>query len=85
MEFESAAASEGVEASAASAAAAAERVEAAREYELEVASLKRVAAAAMRLCLGVQRVHALIVLPPLVGISQHLLIKAPTAVLMRLK
>lgn len=84
MEFESAAASERVEASAASTAAA-ERVEAAREYELEVASLKRVAAAAMRLRLGVQRVHALIVLPPLVGISQHLLIKAPAAVLMRLK
>ena len=72
MELEATAAAKRVKASAPAAAAAAERVEATGEDELEVASLEWVAAALLRLRFGVQRVHTLIVLPPLVGISQHL-------------
>ena len=72
MELEATAAAKRVEASAAASAAAAERVEASGEDELEVASLEWVAAALLRLRFGVQRVHALIILPPLFGISQHL-------------
>lgn len=70
MELEATATTEGVETSAGAAAAGAEGE--AIEYELEAIASWEWVAAAVGLRLGVERINALIVLPPLLLISQHL-------------